>query len=231
MSKLAGISLLVVGASVVAYPFLKKEKKLTNEEILMSKGKEGACDLLNIKLNLVNSEIALLSPEYSKLYSKKALTNAEKEVMKELNRKLQTLNEKRFELSQKVDNECKGYVNSEVLNCLILDSSIKQLSDTIEKYASDMLRPTGSTTLSKDAMKILIDKYNAELLKRKNEFSQKNCRDIVEKQNLNESGYLLTTQSEKQEQAVLTTNYKEQYIYIGLGSAVLLAGLYIISKK
>lgn len=230
MSKVAGISLLVLGASAVAYPFFKKEKKLTNEEILMGRSKESACDVLKIRLHLINAEIEIISPEYKSLYSKKSLTNTEKKVMGELNKKLKDLNDKRFELSQRVDNECKGVGNSDVLNCLILDSSIKDLSDKISQYSKDMLKPTGTTTLSRDAMKILLDKYNVELLKRKNEFLQKNCRDIIEKENLNESGYILTEQSEKQEQNVLASGYKEQYLYIGLGSAVILTGLYIISK-
>ena len=80
-------------------------------------------------------------------------------------------------------------------------------------------------------MQILRDKYNVLLLKKQNEFADKKCRDVLEKQNLNESGYLLSTQAEKQEQNVLPSNYKEQYLYIGLGSVVLLTGLYIISKK
>lgn len=232
MSKVAGISLLVLGASAVAYPFFfKKEKKLTNEEILIGKGEESACDLLKIKLNLVNSEIALISPEYQKLYSKKSLSDSEKQTMKELGDKLRILNPQRLELQQSFDNKCRQIADFSSSECSVLDGDLKQISDEIAKYSAELLKPTGSTKYSKDNMKILRDKYNALLLKKQNEFAEKNCRNTLEKQNLNESGYLLSTQAEKQEQNVLPSNYKEQYLYIGLGSVVLLTGLYIITKK
>ena len=115
--------------------------------------------------------------------------------------------------------------------CSVLDGDLKQVSDEIAKYSADLLKPTGSTKYSNSTMQILRDKYNVLLLKKQNEFADKKCRDVLEKQNLNESGYLLSTQAEKQEQNVLPSNYKEQYLYIGLGSVVLLTGLYIISKK
>jgi hypothetical protein len=232
MSKVAGISLLVLGASAVVYPFFfKKEKKLTNEEILIGKGAESTCDLVKIKLNLVNSEIAVISPEYQKLYSKKSLTDSEKQTMRELGDKLRVLNPQRFELQQILDNKCRQIADFSSSECSVLDGDLKQISDEIAKYSAELLKPTGSTKYSKDTMKILRDKYNILLLKKQNEFAEKNCRNNLEKQNLNESGYLLSTQAEKQEQNVLPSNYKEQYLYIGLGSVVLLTGLYIISKK
>jgi hypothetical protein len=57
------------------------------------------------------------------------------------------------------------------------------------------------------------------------------CRNKIEEIRLEESALLLSTQSAIQEKNVLPSNYKEQYIYIGLGSLVLLVGLYVIAKK
>ena len=85
-----------------------------------------------------------------------------------------------------------------------------------------------------DTIKVYDTQEHIEYLRNISELKEINClslKDVLEKQNLNESGYLLSTQAEKQEQNVLPSNYKEQYLYIGLGSVVLLTGLYIISKK
>lgn len=57
------------------------------------------------------------------------------------------------------------------------------------------------------------------------------CRNVIEQKRLEESANLITKQSVIQEGNVLPANYKEQYLYIGLGSVVLLVGLYLIAKK
>ena len=64
-----------------------------------------------------------------------------------------------------------------------------------------------------------------------NVFVDGGCRNKIEQIRLEESALLLSTQSAIQEKNVLPSNYKEQYIYIGLGSLVLLVGLYVIAKK
>jgi hypothetical protein len=232
MSKVAGISLLVLGASAVAYAFLiKKEKKLTNEEILIGKGAESTCDLLQIKLDLVNSEIANMNPEFQSLYKKQNKTNDEQKRFKELGDLAKILNDQRTELNQLKAKDCSSLPKREDITCKGMDMSIKEYSDNIALWQKELLKPNGQRIYYTETLKILIDKYNIGLLKLKNEFVDKKCRDVLEKKNLNESGYLLSTQAEKQEQNVLLSNYKEQYLYIGLGSVVLLTGLYIISKK
>jgi hypothetical protein len=70
-----------------------------------------------------------------------------------------------------------------------------------------------------------------KILELENKFVLLDCRNNIELKRLNESAELLSKQSVTQEQNVLSTNYKEQYIYIGLGALVLLVGLYVISKK
>jgi hypothetical protein len=41
----------------------------------------------------------------------------------------------------------------------------------------------------------------------------------------------LTKNASIQEQSVLGKNFKEQYIYIGIGAGILLLGLYVVLKK
>jgi hypothetical protein len=62
-------------------------------------------------------------------------------------------------------------------------------------------------------------------------FSTLDCRNDIEYKRLVESAEILTGKSTISESNVLPSNYKEQYIYIGLGSLVLLVGLYVIAKK
>jgi hypothetical protein len=63
------------------------------------------------------------------------------------------------------------------------------------------------------------------------EFNKKNCRDEFEKKRLQDMATVLTKQSSLQEKSILDPNFKEQYIYIGIGAGILLLGLYVISKK
>jgi hypothetical protein len=63
------------------------------------------------------------------------------------------------------------------------------------------------------------------------DFKQKNCRDEFEKKRLQDMATVVTKQATLQEQSVLGKNYKEQYLYIGIGAGILLLGLYVISKK
>jgi hypothetical protein len=63
------------------------------------------------------------------------------------------------------------------------------------------------------------------------EFNKKNCRDAFEQKRLQDMASIVTKQSTLQEQSILGKNFKEQYLYIGIGATVLLLGLYVISKK
>jgi hypothetical protein len=63
------------------------------------------------------------------------------------------------------------------------------------------------------------------------EFNKKNCRGSFENQRLQNMATVVTKQATLQEQSVLGKNYKEQYLYIGIGAGILLLGLYVISKK
>jgi hypothetical protein len=63
------------------------------------------------------------------------------------------------------------------------------------------------------------------------EFNKKNCRDAFEQKRLQDMASIVTKQSTLQEQSILGKNFKEQYIYIGIGAGILLLGLYVVSKK
>jgi hypothetical protein len=63
------------------------------------------------------------------------------------------------------------------------------------------------------------------------EFNKKNCRDLFEKKRLQDMASALTKSASAQEQSVLGKNFKEQYIYIGIGAGILLLGLYVVVKK
>ena len=64
-----------------------------------------------------------------------------------------------------------------------------------------------------------------------NRFTLSDCRDKIEQKRVVESGKLITKQAIEQEKSILKKNEAEQFVYIGLGSLVLLVGLYLIIKK
>ena len=63
------------------------------------------------------------------------------------------------------------------------------------------------------------------------EFNKNKCRDEFEKIRIQDMASTLTKGSSKQEASILNPNFKEQYIYIGIGAIVLLLGLYVVTKK
>jgi hypothetical protein len=67
--------------------------------------------------------------------------------------------------------------------------------------------------------------------KREIEFSKLSCANKIEYKRLVETGEVLTENAIVQEQNVLPKNTNEQYIYIAIGSVVLLTSLYIIIRK
>jgi hypothetical protein len=64
-----------------------------------------------------------------------------------------------------------------------------------------------------------------------NVFVDGDCRNKIEEKRLDDIGSVITKEVTKQEQSILGKNFKEQYIYIGIGAGVLLLGLYVVSKK
>jgi len=108
-------------------------------------------------------------------------------------------------------------------NCISLDKAISDISNNIIQHRKYILENRGDIlyTLALERMKTRLE----------NKFILSNCRDKIEQKRSIESGKLITKQAIEQEKSVLKKNEGEQYIYIGLGSLVLLVGLYLIVKK
>jgi hypothetical protein len=117
-------------------------------------------------------------------------------------------------------NDCENE-DKKVKNCKNIDERIKSKKDAISNVYTNVYKGNPKK----------VQQLNSELLKIENEFVESNCRDLLESERLSESGLILTEKSSTQESNVLKGNYKEQYVYIALGSVVLLTSLYIISKK
>ena len=121
---------------------------------------------------------------------------------------------------KRVSDEYGSYLKSD---CIKLDEGISAISDKIIEERKKLLQKTGD--------KFYVDAL--EVMKHGLEYSFINnlCRDKIEQKRLVESGKLITKQAIKQEESVLKKNEREQFLYIGLGSLVLLVGLYLIVKK
>jgi hypothetical protein len=105
-------------------------------------------------------------------------------------------------------------------NCFEVDESIKNISDEISNL--NIKGDLNSAYLnSLRNQKIALDLF----------FNGKNCRAVIEKKRLEENAEILYNESIKQENSVIKKNYKEQYLYIGFGSVVLLVGLYIVKRQ
>jgi len=65
----------------------------------------------------------------------------------------------------------------------------------------------------------------------KTNFNNNNCTDYLEQQKAQANAQILTKEAIKSEKQVLEKNYKEQYLYIGVGSVILLVGLYIVTRN
>jgi hypothetical protein len=139
-------------------------------------------------------------------------------------------------------------------DCITLDINIKKAKDFLSDltkerlsgYKVNMTKPSEIKNVSYAYAQTYKTAYDnrafyvnnmisivmpKKILELENSFLLLDCRNQIEKKRLDESGQILTKQSFAQEKNVLTSNYNEQYIYIGLGALVLLVGLYVISKK
>lgn len=115
-------------------------------------------------------------------------------------------------------------------DCITLDVSIKNVQGFIPtillEKAGDIYDKDRKFYINK--MAEILPKYLQEL---ESEFNNKKCRDEFEKKRLQDMASGLTKSASVQEQSVLGKNFKEQYIYIGIGAGILLLGLYVVVKK
>jgi hypothetical protein len=115
-------------------------------------------------------------------------------------------------------------------DCITLDTSIKKaqgyLSEVFLEKAGNISDNNRKEYINK--MAEILPKYLQEL---EAEFNNKKCRDEFEKIRIQDMASTLTKGASKQEVSILNPNFKEQYIYIGIGAVVLLLGLYVVTKK
>jgi hypothetical protein len=113
---------------------------------------------------------------------------------------------------------------------LFIKESFASFKDYMNTKASDFYKK--NTNVNDYYGKYLGDNLLQNVIKTlENKFVDLDCRNQIEQIRLDESAKIITKQSATQEQNVLPSNYKEQYLYIGLGAVVLLTGLYIITRK
>ena len=115
-------------------------------------------------------------------------------------------------------------------DCLTLDVSIKNAQGLIpaiflEKAGGHYKIEPIQIRTYQDVLK------NNQAYEDRTEFNNKKCRDEFEKIRIQDMDSTLTKGASKQELSILNPNFKEQYIYIGIGAVVLLLGLYVVTKK
>lgn len=200
------------------------------EEIFKSKGQESYCMFLRVKKSALQNKISKIENDIAPLRNKQGASNytytytdADKKLLNSTNLQLAELYKEREVYDAKInENNCGKYADN-VNTCKYLDERIKSKSDLIAQLNKSVL--AGRISSKK------LEQPNKELLQLKNDFVKYNCRNVIELENLSEGGLVLTEKSIQQEQNILPSGYKEQYLYIGLGAVVVLTSLYIISKK
>jgi hypothetical protein len=118
------------------------------------------------------------------------------------------------------------YTEQEFSDCILLDQKVKK-SIIIVKDLQIKKLGKGFNVVDGILLNQEIDLKN----KREMEFSKLSCANKIELKRLIETGEVLTESAIKAENNVLPKNTNEQYIYIGIGSVVLLTSLYIIIRK
>ena len=120
----------------------------------------------------------------------------------------------------------KKYTEQEFSYCILLDQKLKKSIDIVADLQKKKLAG-GLDSLYNILLNQEIELKN----KREMEFSKLSCANKIEYKVLVETGELITESAVESEKNVLTKNTNEQYIYIGIGSVVLLTSLYILIRK
>lgn len=97
--------------------------------------------------------------------------------------------------------------------CIKLDEDIKNIAKQISESQKEEL----------GANKLLFEK--------KRIFNSILCSDSLEQKKSIENAKIITEESIKSENQVLEKNKKEQFLYIGIGSVILLVGLFIVTRS
>lgn len=203
---------------------------MTLEQNFKSKGQASYCMYLRVKKSILQGDISEMEKNISPLRSKQGASNytytyteSEKQLLNSTNLKLTGLYKELDVYSQKIkENNCQSYYDS-VNTCKSIDEQIKSKTDLVAQFSKEVLEGKKNP--------ITLKQLNLELLNQKNNFTKYNCKNLIEYERLAELGLLVTEKSAEQEKNILTKGYNEQYVYIGVGAVVLLAGLYVYMKK
>jgi hypothetical protein len=108
-------------------------------------------------------------------------------------------------------------------NCYKMDEQLKEITDELASETKKLLEGNKN------------QKYVKALQGRKNAieyaFNNAYCRDTIEKDRLKETAIIETQGAISQEKEILGKSKNEQNIYIGVGTLVVLVGVYMILKK
>lgn len=122
--------------------------------------------------------------------------------------------------------------NLNITDCVKLDKFIKEISDEILELQKVTPALTGyALATSRDKNVLKLEVLRKMLLQYKRGFNKGQCTDTLEQKKAEENAKILTKEAIKSEKQVLEKNYKEQYLYIGVGSVILLVGLYIVTRS
>jgi hypothetical protein len=116
-------------------------------------------------------------------------------------------------------------------DCVKMDEQIKEVSFEIEQLNKDTQVRDVLIANSKNPKEIRLYVLRNFLLELKQKFNNRSCSDILEAKKTEDNAKILTKESAKAEKKVLEKGFKEQYVYIGFGSVILLVALYIVTRN
>jgi len=108
-------------------------------------------------------------------------------------------------------------------NCVGLDKDIKRVSEKILEERRNNMFPDLEQKAYMNQLEFKKNTYEGI-------FATRNCRDVITSLRAKSGLVQQTISAIKAEQKVLPTNQIDQNLYIGLGSIVLLCGLYLVLK-
>lgn len=257
-SKVIGVSFLVAGTGLITYAFLRKGKKVALSNIdsyidYLEKNptEESAnCILLQEELQKASDDIKSISNSKSALTSELALKKSLLEVRKS---KLQALINKYgcgtysdisncSALKKKIDDlELKIRLEKDCSANSICALYKGQLIAYKKAYATSKCSVYSDKYSPQEISECaIIDENVKYYMGAKNfkaaadselKFSNLNCREKIEYQRQKTSAGIFSKEAESAETDVLGKGSTEEYIYMGIGSLIVLSGLLIVIRR
>jgi hypothetical protein len=171
MSKIAGVSLLVLGGLGILYPFVKKGKKLTISDIVSTNEQVG-CDILEFNYQKAQSDFITFNKENQQSSaSYKQKTPQEKE-------KLEIQRQKNVDELQLTENKlAKSNCGKleEKSNCSDIKEQIDALKSDLEIYNEQALKDPKEAKRSGGLLKSNLDNTKEKLAEKEALFTKLNC--------------------------------------------------------